>query len=39
MILRKKFKEALGKNDEAGFIEVIVSDLGQLPVAPSTRSL
>jgi len=31
MILRKKFKETLEKNDEAGFIEAIVNDLGQLP--------
>lgn len=34
MLLRKKFKEALEKNDEAGFIEVIVNDLGQLPASP-----
>jgi hypothetical protein len=30
MILRKKFKEALQKNDEAGFIDAIVNDLGKL---------
>jgi hypothetical protein len=30
-ILRKKFREALQSNDEAAFIEAIVSDLGQLP--------
>jgi hypothetical protein len=34
MILRKKFKEALEKNDEAGFIEAIVNGLGQLPGIP-----
>jgi hypothetical protein len=29
--LRRKFKEALQSDNEAGFIDAIVNDLGQLP--------
>jgi hypothetical protein len=39
MILRRKFKEALEKNDEAGFIESIVNDLGSYPVGLNMRSI
>ena len=37
-VLRTKFKEALQNDNEAGFIEAIVNDLGQLPGSPSTRT-
>lgn len=33
-VLRKKFREALQNDNEAGFIDAIVNDLGQLPGSP-----